>query len=299
MVLCAAASLTCVGAEDVVYYDSTSEAASELRKAMRDRESDVTIGVIKDVDQEGLKKLIRTLLKRAVKHTGVPDEGDYINFQYGRYDASARTERVDGDTGVVINYKLSYYDSAAQEEALDAKIEEVLESLELDDMSDYEKTVAIHEWICDNVEYDSAGGSDIRRTAYDAIVNGKAVCQGYSNALYRLLLEAGVDNRIIFGEGVENSGDRMAHTWNIVGLYGKYYYMDVTWDDSSGTSDYFLRPAGEFTDTHIPGDEYGAGFFSKKYPVSEEEFTFDIGKPNAAVISCARKMAESIEGSDD
>ena len=144
------------------------------------------------------------------------------------------------------------------------------------------------------MEYDSAGGDDLRRTAYDAIVNGHAVCQGYSNALYRMLLEAGVDNRIIFGEGVDNSGARMAHTWNIVDLYGKYYYVDVTWDDSTGSLDYFLRPAGDFTDSHIAGDEYAADFFTKKYPVSGEEFTFDVGKPNAAVISCAAKMAEAL-----
>ena len=294
IVLCTAALSDNVCAEDTVYYDSTSEAAAELREAMKERRSEVTVGVIKDVDQDGLKKLIRLLLKKAVKHTGVPDEGDYINFQYGRYDASAKTESVNGKMGVVVNFKLSYYDSAGQEDELDSKMDEVLSSLDLEGKSDYEKLVDIHDWLCENVEYDSAGGDDLRRTAYDAIVNGHAVCQGYSNALYRMLLEAGVDNRIIFGEGVDNSGARMAHTWNIVNLYGKYYYVDVTWDDSTGSLDYFLRPAGDFTDSHIAGDEYAADFFTKKYPVSGEEFTFDVGKPNAAVISCAAKMAEAL-----
>jgi transglutaminase-like putative cysteine protease len=194
----------------------------------------------------------------------------------------------------VLRYKLAYYDSAAQEKEVDAKVREVIRDLELDDRSDYEKLVAIHDWLCENVEYDSDDGSDIRRTAYDAIVNGKAVCQGYSNALYRLLLEAGVDNRIIFGEGVENNGVTMAHTWNIVDLYGKYYCVDATWDDTTGSLDYFLQPEGEFADSHIPGDEYGTDFFTEQYPVSDQEFTFDVGKPNAAVISCARKMAAAL-----
>ena len=294
MVLCAAASLTCVCAEDVVFHEDADGAAAELREAMKDRKSEATVGLIQDVDQESLKKLIGGTLAKAVRHTGVPDEGDYINFQYSRYDGSAKTERVKGKTGVVLKYKLAYYDSAKQEKEVDAKVDEVIRSLELDDKSDYEKLVAIHDWLCDNVEYDSDGGSDIRRTAYDAIVNGKAVCQGYSNALYRLLLEAGIDNRIIFGKGVEDNGITMAHTWNIVDLYGKYYYVDATWDDSTGSSDYFLQPAGDFTDSHVPGDEYGNDFFTKKYPVSEEEFTFDVGKPNAAVISCAKKMAEAL-----
>lgn len=294
VIICAASSLTFVCAEDITYHESASEAAAELREAMKDRESEVTVGVIKDVDQKGLKRLIRSLLKKAMKHTGVPDEGDYINFQYGRYDASAKTERVNGGTGVVVRYRLQYYDSAEQEKELDSKVKEVIGSLDLDGKSDYEKLVAIHDWLCDNVEYDSGDDSDLRRTAYDAIVNGTAVCQGYSNALYRLLLEAGVDNRIIFGEGVEDSGARMAHTWNIVGLYGKYYYVDVTWDDTTGSRDYFLRPAGDFTDSHIAGDEYPDSFFTRKYPVAEEEFTFDVGRPNAAVVSCALKMAEAL-----
>ena len=293
-VLCLAASLTCVSAEDVVFHESTDEAAAELREAMKERESEVTVGVIQDVDQESLKKLIGGLLGEAVKHTGVPDEGDYINYQYGRYNGSAKTERVKGKTGVVLNYKLVYYDNAGQEKETAERADEIIESLDLDDKSDYEKLVAIHDWICDNVEYDSDGGNDLRRTAYDALVNGKAVCQGYSNALYRLLLEAGVDNRIIFGNGVESSGVTMPHTWNIIDLYGKYYYVDVTWDDTTGSLDYFVQPAGEFTDSHVAGDEFSGDFFTKTYPVSKEEFTFDIGKPNAAVISCAKKMAEAL-----
>ena len=294
VVLCTAALPDRACAEDVVFYDSSAEAAAELRKGMKDRESEITVGLIQDVDRESLKKLIGGTLAEAVRHTGVPDEGDYINFQYSSYDGSAKTERVKGKTGVVLRYKLAYYDSAAQEKETDAKVDEVIRSLELDDKSDYEKLVAIHGWLCDNVEYDSDGGSNIRRTAYDALVNGKAVCQGYSNALYRLLLEAGVDNRIIFGDGVEDNGVTMSHTWNIVDLYGKYYYVDATWDDSTGSLDYFLQPAGEFTDSHVPGDEYGDDFFTKQYPVSDREFTVDVGKPNAAVISCAKKMAEAL-----
>ena len=294
MVLCAAASFTCVFAEDPVFHEDAGEAAAELREAMKNRENEVTVGLIQDVDQESIKKVIGGLLEKAVEHTGVPDEGDYINFQYGRYDGSARTQRVKGKTGVVVSYKLSYYDTAEQEKELDAKVDEVIESLDLEDKSDYEKLLAIHDWLCSNVEYDSDNGSDQRRTAYDAIVNGKAVCQGYSNALYRLLLEAGVDNRIVYGKGVESSGITMPHTWNIVDLYGKYYYVDVTWDDSTRSRDYFIQPEGEFTKNHIADKDYAGDHFTGEYPISKEAFTFDIGKPNAAVIRCAKKMVEGL-----
>ena len=292
IVLCAAASFTCVFAEDLVYHETEDEAAAELRQAMKDRESEVTIGVIEDVDQDTLKKLIGRLIGKAVVHTGVPDEGDFINFQYSSYNGSAKTSRVKGKTGVEIKYRLGYYDDAAQEEELDAKVEEIIAGLDLEGKSDYERLEAIHDYICDNVEYDAADGSDLRRTAYDALVNGTAVCQGYSNALYRLLLEAGVDNRIIFGNGVESNGVTMPHTWNIVELYGEYYYVDVTWDDSTHSRDYFVQPKGAFDESHVAGDEYGKTFFTEEYPVADEDFVMDVGEVNEIVIRAARKMAD-------
>lgn len=297
MVLCFAASFTCALAEDDVFHETEGEAAAELREAMKERRTDVTIRVIEDVDQETLKRLIGKLVSKAVRHTGVPDEGDYINYQYSSFKGSAKTERVKLSTGVVIRYRLSYYDSADQERELDAKVKQIIGSLDLEGKSDYEKLVAIHDYICDNVEYDSGGGSDLRRTAYDALVNGRAVCQGYSNALYRLLLEAGVDNRIIFGKGVEDSGITMAHTWNIVDLYGKYYYVDATWDDSTDSMDYFVRPKGEFDESHLPGEEHSRASFTAEYPVADSEFTLDIGKVNVEVIRCATEMAALLSGS--
>ena len=279
-------------AEDVTFHESRDEAAAELREAMKNREKTVTVGVIEDVDQDSLKKLIGALIRSAVTHTGVPDEGDYINFQYSNYKGSAKTTRVRGKTGVELRYRLGYYDDAAQEAELDAKVKEIIGSLQLEDKSDYEKLAAIHDYICDNVEYDSDDGSNLTRTAYDALVNGRAVCQGYSNALYRLLLEAGVDNRIVFGNGVEENGVTMPHTWNLVGLYGDYYYVDVTWDDSTNSRDYFVRPKGAFDESHVPGDEYSSSFFTKDYPVADSEFTVDVGEANVRVIRVAKKMAE-------
>ena len=264
---------------------------------MKERREDFTIGVIQDVDKKTLKRLIGRLVSKAVRHTGEPDEGDYINYQYGSYKGSARTEIYRGSTGVVIRYRLEYYDSADQEKELDSKVGEIMKSLDLDGKSDYEKLAAIHEYICDNVEYDTDGGSDLKRTAYGALVNGRAVCQGYSNALYRLLLEAGVDNRIIFGKGIESSGITMSHTWNIVGLYGKYYYVDATWDDSTGSLDYFVRPKGEFDESHVPGEEHSSASFADEYPVADSEFTVDIGRASMEVISCAEEMAELLSRS--
>lgn len=56
-----------------------------------------------------------------------------------------------------------------------------------------------------NVKYDYENLDDtdykLKYTAYAALLNGTAVCQGYANLLYRMALEAGIDARFISGLG--------------------------------------------------------------------------------------------------
>lgn len=293
IVLCMGPSLTC-RAEDGYFHASGDDAAAELREAMKERRQEVTIRLLREVDQESLKKLIGALMELATEHTGDPKEGDYIKYQYGRYDGSAKTSNVNGSMGVTVSYKISYYDSATQESILDAKVREIMESLDLDGKSDYEKLEAIHDYICDNVEYDQAGGRDSRRTAYDALVNGKAVCQGYSNALYRLLLEAGIDNRIIYGMGTESSGVQVAHTWNLVKLGDFYYYVDVTWDDTSESRDYFAKTSGKFEESHEADEQYPDSFFTEDYPVASGDFLIDAEAINARMIKYGEELAKAL-----
>lgn len=265
-------------ADDVVYRETGDEAAADLRQAMKERRESVTVGILAKTDQEGLKQVIGALLDRAVKHTGEPDEGDYINYQYAAYKGAAKTTHSGISPAIEVDFTLTYYDSGDQEKEVNTKVKEIISSLDLDRKTDYEKLTAIYDYICSNTKFEAAeSDSDIRRTAYGALVNGKAVCQGYSIALYRLLLEAGIDNRIIFGKGVQAGEAERAHTWNIVELYGKYYYVDITWDDSANRREYFLRPAGSgFEEDHVADKDYPEDYFTETYPVSKERFHGDI-----------------------
>ena len=271
---CFAAVSISVEAEDLVYHENEKEAAAELRESMKQRSPKAMIGIKGSTDQQGLQESIGRVIGIATDHTGEPDEGDYILFQYEHYDGMARATHA-GTTGVVeITYDLSYYDDADQEAAVDKKVDEILEELDLDEKTSLEKIKAIHDYLCDNIEYKAAeDGSDIERTAYGALIEGNAVCQGYSVSLYRLLLEAGIDNRIIYGTCASPFGTNGAHTWNIVDLYGKYYYIDITWDDCTGSNDYFLIPAHKsFEEEHFADEKYSSEAFTSGYPMAEEEF---------------------------
>ena len=61
-------------------------------------------------------------------------------------------------------------------------------------------------------------------TAYGAMVDGIAVCEGYAKA-YKYLLEQ-VDIHAFLCESLQ-----IKHMWNIVEIDSKYYHVDVTWDD--------------------------------------------------------------------
>lgn len=95
-------------------------------------------------------------------------------------------------------------------------------------MSNEDKVLAIHDYLVDNCQYDVTEPVEkvpyISFTAYGAIVNKKAVCQGYAIALNYLLKKLGVNCLYV-------TSDEMHHGWSMVSLDGLWYHVDATWDD--------------------------------------------------------------------
>lgn len=77
----------------------------------------------------------------------------------------------------------------------------------------------IHDYICLNTTYD-----ETLDTAYDMLVTGRASCQGYSKAFKQIANDMGIECTLVNSTAID-------HQWNYVVLNGKYYYVDVTWDD--------------------------------------------------------------------
>ena len=103
----------------------------------------------------------------------------------------------------------------------------------------YEKELYFYNWLSKNVKYNSPNMNvpteeylQLRQlTCVGALVDGKANCQGYSDAFYLLGTMAGFDVYKIYGSSKENGE---GHTWNGVKLGGKIYMVDVTWGDKDG-----------------------------------------------------------------
>ncbi len=66
-------------------------------------------------------------------------------------------------------------------------------------------------------------------TAYGALVEGSAVCEGYAKALKLLADSAGLHTLYVTGTAA-SAGSSGSHAWNII-YVGKWYQVDATFDD--------------------------------------------------------------------
>lgn len=98
-------------------------------------------------------------------------------------------------------------------------------------LSDVKKALLLHDRLAVNTQYDYDFYTDteLKHSAYGALVKKTAVCQGYALAYMYLLDRVGIKNSYC-------SSDALNHAWNIVYIDGKPYHTDVTWDDVSWDS---------------------------------------------------------------
>lgn len=126
--------------------------------------------------------------------------------------------------GISINKAYSNDDIAAINEIVDKVIKEKLNN----NMPTIEKIKIIHDYIIDNAEYDKLKYENKNdttyksNTAYGVLVQGYGTCNGYADAMAIFL-----DKLNIINYKISNS----EHIWNLVYLDGKWYHLDLTWDD--------------------------------------------------------------------
>ena len=98
--------------------------------------------------------------------------------------------------------------------------------------TDYQKVYFINEYLVENVEYDETLSGVFVHTVYGSIVDGLAVCDGYSYGVQYLLDGLGITNLVCAGEAYNPStGSSEGHMWSYVKLYDHWYGLDTTWND--------------------------------------------------------------------
>lgn len=142
---------------------------------------------------------------------------------------------------------------------------EVIESLDLDGKSDYEKVQLISDWVGRNISYEDWKEDGVSMLV-STLSNKKSNCQGYADLTYYLMNSVGIDT-------FEDSGrsNTALHAWNLVKLDGKYYYLDNQGNPYRVGSTYrreFLHGSKDF-------DCYPESDIAENYPIAEYMYSKD------------------------
>ena len=142
--------------------------------------------------------------------------------------------------------------------------------------SDYDKILKIHDYLVDNIDYDSSYEAVGSYNIYGALVGKKCVCEGYAKSLKYLANALGIKCEIMQGTGTASSGQTEAHAWNCIEIDGKWYLIDATWDDpiivGSGYKintfkyRYFLKGTNTFDKDHTLSYQFSDNGKVFEYP---------------------------------
>lgn len=210
-----------VSAEAEVGLQDTAELKAYLYEQLRSGADDISVAEF-NVPKAQIKPIIEDMLLE------YPDLF-YINTNGSMYSMS-----YDPSTGNAVLLMMNYCiggepifgdEVAAYRADYNERIEAILQQMELcqDGCSwtDFEKALWLHDYVVSHFAYDKR---ERTRDAYGFLTDGAGVCQSYYLLYRELLTRCGIACDYA-------ASDSMQHVWNLVKLDGKWYHVDVTWDD--------------------------------------------------------------------
>ncbi len=178
--------------------------------------------------------------------------------------------------GYIISYSVKYQipkeDIPQYEEALEEEVDLAVAQID-PSLSDLEKALAVHDYLALHCEYDfdrlnSGTLPSISHTAYGALVNRMAVCDGYAGAFAYIMKDRFQVPCIMV------SSSQMAHAWNMINIGNEWYHVDVTWDDpvrdlvGRVAHDYFM-----LSDSVISDSEHEHMGWVSEYEATSAEYS--------------------------
>ena len=133
------------------------------------------------------------------------------------------------------------------------QIDDIIDKVIKPDMTVKEKAKAVHDYMIKNYSYDYYF-KIVSHEFYAPLINGQAVCDGFSRLYALIMKRAGIKCETVLGlaSGSPWKRDMEAHMWNVITTdNGNIYYVDVTYDEgvsssSHISSDFFYKKDSEF-----------------------------------------------------
>ena len=146
----------------------------------------------------------------------------------------------------IMGKKLSFVGclSRSQTEKCNNQLQKALEDAvwEIDKESKNEREILLHisEYLQRNVEYDEVEYAATRKSkhpmahnAYGALVEHRAVCDGFASAYALIAQYFGIRGMVVSGMSSYKNSKHDNHAWNIIEYEGQFYHVDATWDSNS------------------------------------------------------------------
>jgi len=111
--------------------------------------------------------------------------------------------------------------------------------------TDLEKERYIFDALCERISYEKEGLEGDKDCAIGALLNGKADCDGYADAMMLCCGLCGIPCRYIHGEARQRETDEnTSHLWNAVWCTDCWLMCDVTWGDHEEEPEYLFFNIG-------------------------------------------------------
>ena len=165
-----------------------------------------------------------------------------------------------------------------------------VEGIDIPGETRQQKLDVMHRYLCELIEYDET--APYAHEPYGALIEGRAVCEGYARSLKWLCDREEIPCVLVIGDAIDTNGNTGGHMWNYVQMEnGAWYAIDATWDDQMEVLEEYFLVGSEtkdsyfggmtFAQSHIPsGDFSGSGYKIFEYPPLNAE-AYD---PNAEPI---------------
>ncbi len=196
--------------------------------------------------------------------TAMKSINDYVNPIHG-YSRINSTRSTDGTTGT-ITIRVTYKYSSSYISAINNKLDQIISSENISSLSNADKIRTFHDYLINHTVYDLNAAADPTNseyeasfTAYGALINGSAVCQGYADAMAIFFDRYRIPNLNVSSD---------YHTWNLVYINNTWLHLDATWDDpitSSGQqvlrTTYYLITTARLHELDTSSHEFNTQYY--------------------------------------
>lgn len=168
----------------------------------------------------------------------LPEAFNVAEMTYTYYDGSPEIVEL-------VFYYRTFADTPSEYKVCKSKMDDganqLLQGIKGNNLGVVEKLLLLHDRLAlwNTYDHDGLAANEKDKsksteiyTAYAALGERKAVCQGYAMAYMYLLNQIGVESYYCSSDDTAEK-----HGWNIVFVNGKKYHVDVTWDDTGFESE--------------------------------------------------------------